>query len=184
MPAKCFAFQANVLLPVHLPGAADLPLLYWKLHRHKKSSIVFFSLSSRIKTNRVFNCFLAQSVINKPPKASAQIVAPANPGGSLKVMRDMNCLVHFSSLQQSRYKLSKRNALKSFPSRGLLQIHVHEKRVTDLILTDEETAFFSKTMLPKYAGFYISTVSPPERRRKNSDYRKYMKATEYHWLQC
>lgn len=61
-----------------------------------------------------------------------------------------------------------------------MQIHAHEKRVTDLILTDEEIAFFSKTMLPKYAGFYISTVSPPERRRKNFDDRKYMKATEYH----
>lgn len=37
------------------------------------------------------------------------------------------------------------------------------------------------TMLPKRVGFYISTVSPPRRWRKNSNDRKDMKGTEYHW---
>lgn len=163
MPAKCFAFQTSVLFPapeVHcslypkasspktkenplspLTGNADLLLHYWELHKHTKSSVVFFCLRSRIEAYRVFNCFLAESVINKPPKASAQITTPAKPEGSLKVMRGVNCLIHFSSLQQSRYKLFKRNALKSFPWRGFLLIHVHDKRVTDLILTMRRQLF-------------------------------------------
>ena len=45
----------------------------------------------------------------------------------------------------------------------------------------EETAFFPTTTLPKYVGFYISTVSPPKRGRKNPNDRKDMKGTEYHW---
>lgn len=93
-------------------------------------------------------------------------------------MRGVNYLIHFPSLQQSRYKLFKRNALKSFPSKGLLQIHANEKRVTDLILTDEETVVFFMTMFPKHVGFYNSTVSPLDRRRKNSNVRKDMKGSE------
>lgn len=146
-----------------------------------RAALCFSVWALELKLTVFLICFLAESVINKSPKSSAQIPAPAKPGGSLKVVRGVNCLTHFSSLQQSRYKLFKRNALKSLPSRGFLQIHTHEKKVTELILTHEETAFFSTTMLPKYVAFYISTVSPLERRRKDCNDRKDIKGTEYQW---